>query len=136
VSVRDRKWSIILPDDLNEKFVKACRITHFSPSALVGLLIEEGIDPYLSTEPHLLDPSTSEELGKAWIQLDRGIRPVVRSACQLLGMDESVLVSMVLREYLAAFIKQSKLKQDELAPLLGQRDAAPEEPSDSGEGTA
>jgi hypothetical protein len=135
VSVRDRKYSVILPPDLNEKFSRACKIHHLTPSSLFRQLILGGIDPWLSTEPPLVVAPTPEEPGTAPIQLDRGIRPAVRIACELLGMDESVLVSMVLREHLAAFIKQGKLKQDELAPLLAQRDAAPEEPSEPGEGT-
>jgi hypothetical protein len=129
------KYSVILPADLSEKIRRACELHRLKPSHLFRQLLMAGIDSWLTTQPPPVIPTTAEEPGTAPIQLDHNIRPAVRIACELWGMSESVLLSMVLRDHIAAYIKQGKEKRDELAPLLAELEAT-REPSEPGDDTA
>ena len=129
------KRSFILPTDLDEKMHRACELHRLKPSDLIRQLILAGIESWITTKPPRVVAATPEEPGTAPIQLDRGIRAAVSLAGELLGMDEGVLVSVVLREHLAAFIKRGKAQRDELTPLLAEPEA-PREPPGPGEGTA
>jgi hypothetical protein len=129
------KRSFILPTDLDEKMHRACELHRLKPSDLIRQLILAGIDAWLNTQPPCVVAPTPQEPGTAPIQLDHRIRPAVRIACELWGMTASAVVSMVLRGHLVTYIKQGKLKRDELAPFLAELDAA-REPPGPGEGTA
>jgi hypothetical protein len=129
------KRSFILPTDLDEMMHRACKLHRLKPSDLIRQLIIAGIDAWLNTKPPRVVATTLGEPGTAPIQLDRGIRSAVRIACELLGMDESALLSVVLRDHLSAYIRQGKEKRDKLALLLAELEAAPEPPG-PGEGTA
>jgi hypothetical protein len=135
VAERNIKYSFLLPVALSDKIHRVCELHHLKPSDLFRQLIIGGIDAWLTTQPPPVIPATAEEPGTTPIQLDHRIRPAVRIACDLWGMNESVLLSMVLRDHLAAYIKQGKEKRDELAPLLAELEAV-RKPSDPGEGAA
>jgi hypothetical protein len=129
------KYSFIMPVVLSEKIHRACELHHLKASYLFRQLLMGGIDSWLGTQPPRVIPGPPEEPGEAPIQVDHRIRPALRLACELWGMTESVFLSMVLRDNLAAYIKQGKVKRDELAPLLAELEAVRER-SDPGDDTA
>jgi hypothetical protein len=129
VAERHVKYSFLLPVGLSEKIHKVCELHHLKPSNLFRQLIIGGIDAWLSSHPPRVISLTLDDPSALPIDLDPRIRPAVRLACELWGLDASGVLSMVLRDHLAAYIKVGKQRRDELEPLLAELEEEAPEPS-------